>query len=119
MMTEKITDLHKLIADTLEDNKAKDIVSIDLTGKTSIADTMVIATARSSRHLDALAEHLNIALKHKTPVMVEGKDGSQWVVVDAFSVVVHLFTQDARELYDLEKLWSNPSLFKDAPNTNS
>lgn len=112
-MTTKSADLHPLIMQILDDNKGQDIVSIDLADKSSIADTMVIATARSSRHLDALAEHLNIALKHLAPIMIEGKDGSQWVVVDTFSVIVHLFTKDARELYDLEKLWGTPSLFSD------
>ncbi len=106
-------EIYDIINATLDENKAQDLATIDLTGKSPIADRMVIATARSTRHLDALAEHVYSALKHETSVMVEGKDGSQWVVVDAFCVIVHLFTKDARALYDLEKLWNTPSLFKD------
>jgi ribosome-associated protein len=107
-------EIFDLAYKTLDDHKAEDIIVIDLADKTSIADSMIIASARSSRHLMSLAEHLYINLKSETPVKIEGKDGSQWVVVDTFYVIVHLFIKEARELYNLEKLWSTPSLFKES-----
>jgi ribosome-associated protein len=107
-------EIFNLIYKLLDDHKAEDIIMIDLTNKTSIADNMIIASARSSRHLMSLAEHLYINLKNETPVKIEGKDSSQWIVVDTFYVIVHLFLKEARELYNLEKLWSTPSLFKES-----
>lgn len=105
-------EIYQLVCSILDDNKAEDVVTIDLTDRSSIADSMIIASARSSRHLMSLAEHLYINLKNETPVKIEGKDGSQWVVVDTFFVIVHLFIKETRELYNLEKLWNTPSLFK-------
>jgi len=96
----------------LDDQKAEDITVIDLKDKTSVADSMIIVSARSSRHLMSLAERLYTTLKNQTPIKIEGKDGSTWVVVDTFYVIVHLFMKETRELYNLEKLWDTPSLFK-------
>lgn len=106
-------ELFDLIYKTLDDHKAEELTVIDLKDKTSIADSMIIASARSSRHLASLAEHLYLALKGDNPIKIEGKDGSTWVVVDTFFVIVHLFTKETRELYNLEKLWNTPSLFKE------
>ncbi|MCP5322466.1 MAG: ribosome silencing factor [Candidatus Paracaedibacteraceae bacterium] len=106
-------EIFDLIYKILDDNKAEDLSVIDLTDKSSIADNMIIASARSTRHLASLAEHVYINLKNETPVKIEGKDGSQWVVVDTFYVIVHLFIKETRELYNLEKLWNTPSLFKE------
>lgn len=107
-------EIFELIYKTLDDNKAEDLTIIDLSNKTSLADSMIIASARSSRHLMSLAEHLYITIKGETPIKIEGKDGSAWVVVDTFYVIVHLFLKETRELYNLEKLWNTPSLFKDS-----
>lgn len=107
-------ELFDLIYKTLDDHKAEELTVIDLSDKTSLADSMVIASARSSRHLTSLAEHLYLALKSEVPIKIEGKDGSTWVEVDTFFVIVHLFTKETRELYNLEKLWNTPSLFKEA-----
>lgn len=114
-MTTQLTskEILKKISDILDDNKAEEITFIDLTDKSSIADSMVISSARSSRHLQSLAEHLYTNLKNDTPVKIEGKDGSSWVVVDTFYVIVHLFTKETREVYNLEKLWNTPSLFNE------
>ncbi len=97
-----------LIEKTLDDAKAEEIVTIDLRRKSSIADHMVIATGRSQRQLSAMADHLVVKLKAlgRSPVPVEGKSQGDWVLVDAGDVIVHLFRPEAREHYNLEKMWS-------------
>lgn len=100
-------DLLKIVESSLDDDKAEDIVSIDLRGKSSIADYMVIATGRSSRQLAAMAQHLDEKL-HKLgvkDVAVEGKTQGDWVLLDGGDVVVHLFRPEVREFYNLEKMW--------------
>jgi ribosome-associated protein len=98
--------LAALIVTSLEDDKAEDIVVIDLAGKTSIADAMVVASGRSPRQVGAMADHLVEMLKsqgHK--VTMEGKTNCDWVLVDAGDVVVHLFRPEVRVFYNLEKMW--------------
>jgi ribosome-associated protein len=90
---------------TLEDGKAEDIVTIDLAGKTTIADQMVIATGRSTRQVLALAEHLEEALSRRMRIAVEGKPQGDWVLIDASDVIVHLFRPEIRAYYNLEKMW--------------
>ena len=92
----------------LDDNKAQNIICIDLKNKSYIADYMVIASGTSSRHLQALSEILVVQLK-KIGVdncRIEGKDSSDWKLVDAHDVIVHLFHPEKRDFYDLEKMWS-------------
>jgi ribosome-associated protein len=98
----------KLVETSLDADKAEEIVTIDLTSKTSIADYMVIATGRSQRQLAAMADHLVMKLKGRgvVPVPVEGKDHGDWVLIDAGDVVVHLFRPEARAHYNLEKMWA-------------
>jgi ribosome-associated protein len=98
----------KLIETSLDADKAEEIVTIDLTNKTSIADYMVIATGRSARQLAAMADHLAMKLKSLgiVPIPVEGKDQGDWVLVDAGDVIVHLFRPEARAHYNLEKMWA-------------
>ncbi len=103
-------ELLELILRTLEDGKAEDVVSIDLAGKTTIADHMVIASGRSSRQVLALAEHLEEALSRRMRISVEGKTQADWVLIDASDVIVHLFRPDVRAYYNLEKLWSGALL---------
>lgn len=100
-----------LIRHSLEDDKAEDIVVIDLAGKSSIADYMVIASGRSTRQVGALAEKLQQRLKAAGygPVSAEGTRTCDWVVVDALDVVVHIFRPEVREFYNLEKMWQTPS----------
>lgn len=98
-------DLLGLVLETLEEGKAEDIVTIELAGKTTIADQMVIASGRSARQVQALAEHLEAALSHRARVAIEGKAQGEWVLIDAGDVIVHLFRPETRAYYNLEKLW--------------
>lgn len=92
----------------LDDNKAADIVTIDLAGKTSIADYMIIASGTSQRHVQTLASKLAVLLKEAELYYIppEGMENCDWVVVDAGDIVVHLFKPEMREIYNLEKMWS-------------
>jgi nicotinate-nucleotide adenylyltransferase len=103
-------ELRDLILRTLEDGKAEEVVSIDLAGKTTIADHMVIASGRSSRQVLALAEHLEEALSRRMRISVEGKIQADWVLIDASDVIVHIFRPEARAYYNLEKLWGEALL---------
>lgn len=100
--------MRKFIEESLDSDKAEEIVSIDLAGKSSFADAMVIASGRSQRHVSSIADHLeeklkSLGLRH---VLVEGKESSDWVLVDAGDIVVHIFRPEVRSLYNLEKMWS-------------
>ncbi|MEL6961448.1 MAG: ribosome silencing factor [Pseudomonadota bacterium] len=99
----------KLIESSLIDDKAVDPVTIDLTGKTSLADTMVIATGTSRRHIESMAEHLLERLKAHgmSGSIAEGRGQSDWVLIDAGDVIVHLFRDETRRFYDLERLWGS------------
>lgn len=92
----------------IEQDKGEDIVSIDLTGKTSIADHMIIVTGRSSRQVSAMASKLRDRLaKDKIKARVEGATHGDWVIVDAGDVIVHIFRAEVRSFYNLEKLWGS------------
>jgi ribosome-associated protein len=92
----------------LDENKAEDIVALDLEGKTCIADYMIIASGRSGRHVAMLADRIAEFLKEAELYYIppEGKDNCDWVVVDAGDIVVHLFRPEIRDVYNLEKMWS-------------
>jgi ribosome-associated protein len=94
-----------LALQTLEDGKAEEIVTIDLAGKTTIADHMVIASGRSTRQVLALTEHLEEVLSRRTRISIEGKTQGDWVLIDAGDVIVHLFRPEIRGHYNLEKMW--------------
>ncbi len=96
-----------LVLASLEDDKAEEIVTIDLRGKSEIADHMVIASGRSSRQVVSIAEKLRDRVKTRTgePARMEGKDGGDWVLIDCGDVVVHVFRPEVREFYQLEKMW--------------
>jgi ribosome-associated protein len=104
--------LRALVETSLDDDKALDIVVIDLTGKTQMADYMVIASGQSSRQVGAMADHLCRKIKDLgvKEVTVEGVGQSDWVLIDAGDVVVHLFRPEVRDFYSLEKLWSVPDV---------
>ena len=91
----------------LEDDKAEDLAFIDLQGKSSLADFMIIASGRSGRHVAALAEHVAQEAKRLTgrPASVEGMANADWVLIDTGDVIVHLFRPEVREFYNLEKIW--------------
>jgi ribosome-associated protein len=101
------TTLLSAILASLEDDKAEDIVSIPLAGKSEMADHMVVATGRSSRQVGAIAEKLAERLKHDHALVVrmEGKDLGDWVLIDAGDVIVHVFRPEVRDFYQLEKMW--------------
>ncbi len=92
---------------SLDDDKAEDIASIDLRGRSAMADHMVIATGRSARHVGAIAEKLAARYKEITgrSPRIEGKDTGDWVLLDTDDVIVHLFRPEVREFYQLEKMW--------------
>lgn len=94
----------------LDEDKAEDIVVIDLAGKSSFADRMVIASGRSARHVGAMADRLTERLKAMgLRVTVEGQPQCDWVLLDAGDVVVHLFRPEVRAFYNLEKMWAAPA----------
>ncbi len=104
--------LLKIVIDALEGLKAKDIKIIDVRGKTTVTDTMVIATGTSTRHVKALADEVVYQAKHRAGVQPMGTEGEQamdWMLVDLLDVVVHIFTQETRDFYNLEKLWEAPA----------
>ncbi|MEC7204090.1 MAG: ribosome silencing factor [Pseudomonadota bacterium] len=97
-----------MIEQSLDDDKAIDILSIDLTGKSSIADAMVVASGASVRQVGAMADHLREKLKAAgiKGISIEGLENCDWVLIDSGDVIVHLFRPEVREFYNLEKLWS-------------
>ena len=107
------------IINVLSKNKGSDIIKIDLKGKSSIADFMIICSGTSSRHIIALSYYLDKDLKKidlKT-FSIEGKQGGDWILVDAGDVIVHLFRSEVREYYNLEKMW-NPKINDDMQINN-
>lgn len=95
------------ILSSLDDDKAEDVVSIDLRGRSSVADYMVICSGRSSRQVGAIAEKLTERLKQEfgRTCKIEGKDQGDWVLIDTQDVIVHVFRPEVREFYQLEKMW--------------
>lgn len=96
------------ILDALEDAKAENIVHIDITGKSSLADHMVVASGRSHRHVGAVADQLARALKDNgfDKPRIEGLPHCDWVLIDAGDVIVHVFRPEVREFYNIEKMWA-------------
>lgn len=95
-----------IIKQALDDNKAEDVVVMDLRGKTSLASFMVVASGTSQRHVSSLAEKVQMMLKaagHKS--VSEGEEKADWVLIDAFDVIVHIFKPEVREFYSIEKMW--------------
>ena len=105
---EKKTDLKSIILDTLDSNKALDIISIDLKNKSSMADYMIIASGTSSRHIQALSEQVLQKLKNNgvKNSKIEGKESLDWKLIDGIDLIVHIFNPDKRKFYELEKIWS-------------
>ena len=104
----EIIDIKKNIEKILDNNKANNISSINLKNKSYIADYMIIASGRSSRHLQSLSEILVAELKKlgMNNCRIEGRESNDWKLVDAQDVIVHIFHPEKREFYDLEKMWS-------------
>ncbi|WP_455482190.1 ribosome silencing factor [Bartonella sp. B35(2025)] len=107
-----VADGLKIILNSLEDTKAEDIISIDIQGKSSLADYMVIASAHSQRHVSAVADHLLCTWKNSGygRVSVEGLASGDWVLIDTGDIIVHLFRPEIRLFYNLEKIFLTPDL---------
>jgi ribosome silencing factor RsfS/YbeB/iojap len=105
--TSRLDQLQKVIVTSLEDDKAENVVAIDLQGRAAFADRMVVATGIADRQIAAMATHLEdklaeVGLKR---VLIEGASGSDWVLIDAGDIIVHLFKPEARALYGIERMW--------------
>ena len=108
MQTKEINQLKNEIENILNDNKAKEVISINLKDKTSIADFMIIASGNSSRHIQALSEILINELKKKgiNNCRLEGNNSNDWKLIDAIDIIIHIFHPEKRKFYDLESMWS-------------
>ena len=106
----EIAKLKKLIENTLNLNKAEEVVSINLKGKSYIADYMIIASGTSSRHIQSLSEILISTLEKKGvgKFKIEGRTSDGWKLIDAIDIIVHVFHPEKRKFYDLEKMWAEP-----------
>lgn len=104
-------DLANLILDVLDEHSAQEIIEIDIRGKSSISDYMIVASGRSNRHVGALSDYLIKSLKNtgKKNIGVEGLKSCDWVLIDVGDVIVHLFRPEVRAFYNIEKIWSMPS----------
>ena len=105
---DKISDLKSVVVNTLDLNKAQDIVTIDLKDKSSMADYMIIASGTSSRHIQSLSEQVLEKLKDNgiKNSKIEGKDSNEWKLVDGIDLIIHIFHPEKRKFYELEKIWS-------------
>ena len=105
---QKPAALLKDIVHWLDEAKAEEVVTIDLAGKSSIGDFMVVATGRSDRHVGAIAEQIGRKLKEQGlgRVRVEGMEACDWVLIDTGDIIVHVFRDEVRDFYNLEKMWS-------------
>jgi ribosome-associated protein len=105
---EKNINLKSIILETLDSNKAFDIISIDLKNKSSMADYMIIASGISSRHIQALSEQVLEKLKANgiKNSKIEGKESGDWKLVDGIDLIIHIFNPEKRKFYELEKMWS-------------
>ena len=105
---EKNRNLKSIILDTLDSNKALDIISIDLKNKSSMADYMIIASGTSSRHIQALSEQVLEKLKSNgvKNSKIEGKESLDWKLVDGIDLIIHIFNPEKRKFYEIEKIWS-------------
>ncbi len=104
-------ELLQLLTDTLQSEKAEDLVQIDLAGKSEMADYMLICSGRSRRQVASLAEKVVEKLKAEMGVLakIEGKAAGDWVLLDAGDIIVHIFRPEVREFYQLEKMWLTPT----------
>jgi len=108
MQIKEVNELKNQIENILNDNKAIEIKSINLKGKTSIADFMIIASGNSSKHIQSLSEILVSELKTRgiSNCRLEGRNSNDWKLVDAIDIIVHIFHPEKRKFYNLEKMWS-------------
>ena len=105
---DKISDLKSVVVNTLDLNKAQNIVTIDLKDESSMADYMIIASGTSSRHIQSLSEQVLEKLKDNgiKNSKIEGKESSEWKLVDGIDLIIHIFHPEKRKFYEIEKIWS-------------
>ena len=105
---DNISDLKSVVINTLDLNKAQDIVTIDLKNKSSMADYMIIASGTSSRHIQSLSEQVLEKLKDNgvKNSKIEGKESNEWKLVDGIDLIIHIFHPEKRKFYEIEKIWS-------------
>ena len=105
---DKISNLKSVVVNTLDLNKAQNIVTIDLKDKSSMADYMIIASGTSSRHIQSLSEQVLEKLKDNgiKNSKIEGKESSEWKLVDGIDLIIHIFHPEKRKFYEIEKIWS-------------
>ena len=110
-------EILRLVLTGLDDMKAEDTVTIDLAGKSTIADTMVVTSGRSSRHVGSVADHVleDLAKAGVRSARVEGMPHCDWVLIDAGDVIVHVFRPEVRAFYDLEKMWAGAGARRQKP----
>lgn len=107
--TEAFEQLTNELTEALDDKKAQDVLVIDVRGRCDFADRFIIASGRSDRQLKALANSVSeVAHRHQLTAKIEGLDAMEWLIVDLGDIVVHLFIPDARESFQLERLWNTP-----------
>lgn len=107
---EQTRHVTELVLNILEEHSAQDTIQIDIKGKSSVADMMIVTCGRSNRHVGALADYVIKTLKENDirPLGVEGQTGNDWVLVDIGDVILHIFRPEVRAFYNLEKIWSVP-----------
>jgi ribosome silencing factor RsfS/YbeB/iojap len=115
----RLDQLQTIILTSLDEDKAENIVALDLAGRASFADRMVIATGVADRQITAMATHLEDKLEEAglKRIQIEGSGGSDWVLIDAGDIIIHLFKAEAREMYALERMWG-PELDEPAAETD-
>lgn len=108
-------EIRDTIVTSLEENKAEDIITVSLQGKSAIADYMVIASGRSSRHVVGLSNHISesLAKAGMGKGRFEGKENGDWVLGDTGDVIIHLFRPEVREFYNIEKIWCDPEIMQE------
>ena len=113
------SELQNLVINALEDLKAKDIIILDVKGKANFTDIIIIASGTSDRHLKSMANAIRVNTKKQgnPPLSIEGEDTKNWVLVDLGDIVVHLMRPEAREMYEIEKLWGVGSPKREVENT--
>lgn len=100
-------ELKSFVKDKMEDLKARDIIELDVTGKSTVTDTLLICSGNSKRHVISIAENVSVNSKQAghPPLSIEGQDTGEWVLVDLGDIIVHVMQDESRDFYQLEKLW--------------
>ena len=106
-----VLKLTEFVESVLDEHSAQEMIRIDLDGKSSLADYMIVASGRSNRHVNALADYVQKGLKEfgLTKMGVEGTENNDWVLIDAGDLIIHIFRPEVREFYNIEKIWTSPA----------